>query len=375
MPTTPAPVPPPEAAHQLRGHLRESPAVYLYGAGSIGRDVLGILSHAGVTVRGVLDAKDGAVARLADVPVRKPDDPQLTPAVRHTATVVISIFNAFVDVPALQRRLTALGWGRVVGFTDFFEAFATELGDRYWLTTRGYYSKHGEQLAAARALLADEKSREVFDAIMRFRLSGDYGVLPPPELSDQYFPHGLPAWSPRLRLVDCGAFDGDTLRQVRALGLKLEAYAGFEPDPANFAKLAHEAAVRSGEEPGITALWPCGVWREVGQLRFSKGQGAGSAIDAGGETMIQGVSLDEALPNFAPNLIKMDIEGAEPAALAGARRMIQAHRPGLAVCVYHEPAHLWEIPLLINQWQLGYRFYLRCHQHSGFDLVLYARPA
>jgi hypothetical protein len=86
------------------------------------------------------------------------------------------------------------------------------------------------------------------------------------------------------------------------------------------------------------------------------------------------VSIDDALHGFSPNFIKMDIEGAELAALLGARRTIHDCRPGLAICLYHHPAHLWQIPNLIRSWNLDYRFYLRVHSNNGFELVMYAVP-
>ena len=45
----------------------------------------------------------------------------------------------------------------------------------------------------------------------------------------------------------------------------------------------------------------------------------------------------------------MDIEGAEYEALLGARGTISKYRPGLAISLYHRPADLWQIPLLINE--------------------------
>jgi len=120
--------------------------------------------------------------------------------------------------------------------------------------------------------------------------------------------------------------------------------------------------------------WPCGVGAEATQVRFDAGRGTGSATSATGSQVVQCVALDQALPAFRPNLIKMDIEGAEYDALLGAREMIHRHRPGLAICLYHRPAHLWQIPLLLHDWNLGYRFFLRSHRFNGFDLVLYAMP-
>jgi hypothetical protein len=58
--------------------------------------------------------------------------------------------------------------------------------------------------------------------------------------------------------------------------------------------------------------------------------------------------------------------------LQGARRLIEKYRPGLAVCLYHYPHHLWTIPLWVADLNLGYRFYCRVHAQSGFETVLYA---
>ena len=68
----------------------------------------------------------------------------------------------------------------------------------------------------------------------------------------------------------------------------------------------------------------------------------------------------------------MDIEGSEYEALLGAKDTIYSSKPNLAICLYHKPNDLYEIPLLINSWNLGYKFYLRMHSYSAFDLVLYA---
>ena len=91
--------------------------------------------------------------------------------------------------------------------------------------------------------------------------------------------------------------------------------------------------------------------------------------------MIQCIALDEALPDFAPTLVKMDIEGAEDAALLGMQKTITKYRPALAISAYHTAAHLWELPLLIEKIaESNYQYYLRTHAYNSFDTVLYAIP-
>jgi len=76
---------------------------------------------------------------------------------------------------------------------------------------------------------------------------------------------------------------------------------------------------------------------------------------------------------IAHKLIKTDIEGAEPDALLGTRKLISEHLPGLAISIYHRPEHLWQIPLLVYQIAGNqYQHYLRSHAFSDFDIVLYA---
>ena len=58
--------------------------------------------------------------------------------------------------------------------------------------------------------------------------------------------------------------------------------------------------------------------------------------------------------------------------LHGAKRVIERCRPRLAICVYHRPQDLWEMPLLVHGFDLSYDIYLRSHGHYDFDLVMYA---
>ena len=185
------------------------------------------------------------------------------------------------------------------------------------------------------------------------------------------FPADVPRRTGALRYVDCGAYDGDALRAGQRVA-RLEAACAFEPDPANFAALSTWAARASAS--GEIQLWPCAVWNTTDQLHFAAGQGEASHLGPAGEITVQAVALDDVLPTFEATDLKMDIEGAEPEALEGARRLVARCRPRLALCAYHRPEHLWSLSAAIDEMRLDYTFFLRAHAHGGFDLVLYAIP-
>ena len=70
--------------------------------------------------------------------------------------------------------------------------------------------------------------------------------------------------------------------------------------------------------------------------------------------------------------IKMDIEGSEIPALRGAKEIIETQKPKLAICVYHKPEDIWEIPELILDYVPEYRLYLRHYSITYTETVLYA---
>ena len=347
--------------------------IYIYGAGNVGKDVFRVLKRHGLTVAGFLDRSGKPGAAWEGAPIFLPDDPALSSSERKRSHVVIGLFNYLTDAAAIETLLASLGYGRVSSFAEIHDRYGAELGDRYWMTSRAVYRAEKERIVAAYEILSDEPSRKLFTQVLRSRFLKDASALPAPDPATQYFPPGLPAWPSPVRFVDCGAFDGDTLRQFIERGLPIEAIAAFEPDPANFRQLAK--CISSEPFKSTTScLFPCGVGATLSQVRFSAGFGTGSQISDQGEIMIQCVSLDESLAGFRPNMIKMDIEGAEYDALVGAKQIIEEHRPALAICVYHRADHLWSIPLLAEKYLGGARHYLRLHAYHALDLVNYVLP-
>lgn len=354
----------------LPSFLNQKEPVILYGAGNIGHDLMRSLSKKGISVVCFLDRKATGGETVGGVPMYHPEDNRID---KTKYPVIISIFNPYVNIPELKKNLYAGGYSAVYTIMDIYDFVSEEMGNRFWLAPRQYFKKSKDYVLKGYELWDDDVSRRLYEQIIEFRITGDYGLLPEPH-QNPYFPNDIPKWRQPVRFIDAGAYDGDTLRVLLQTTYDIEAIAAFEPDLNNFTKLSEFIRNTRGKFGNNVSLYPSGVWSVNKSMSFATGHGEASMISDEGESTIQCVALDEVLPVFSPTLIKMDIEGAEYEALRGAHRLIKDYRPGLAICLYHHPDHIWNIPLLIKNWSLGYKFYIRCHCYSTFELVLYAVP-
>ena len=103
-------------------------------------------------------------------------------------------------------------------------------------------------------------------------------------------------------------------------------------------------------------------------MLFRSGSNDRYSIAVTGLDMFFSEAAEEKLPTF----IKMDIEGAEKEALMGAKEIIKRRKPKLAICAYHKPEDIYELPQTILGIRDDYRFVLRQHEYGCYDTVLYA---
>ncbi len=177
------------------------------------------------------------------------------------------------------------------------------------------------------------------------------------------------------RFINCGAYTGDTVNRLNKIFGPIEAVACFEPDPENFELLVKNLSDHPNDVAQHIIAFPCAVFSHETLLNFSGGNKINSAITDKGNFFVQSVAIDHVLPNFHPTFISMDIEGAEFEALCGAEKLIRDSRPDLAICVYHTPNHLWDIPIYLDSIGVGYNFYLRNYTSFIAETVLYASVA
>lgn len=168
--------------------------------------------------------------------------------------------------------------------------------------------------------------------------------------------------------VDAGCFDGLSVKGFLkwSEGVYREIIA-FEPD-----RQCHDACRKELAHVKNLTLIPKGLWSSSGVLSFHETGASDSAIAENGEVQIGTVRLDDVAGEKNVTFLKMDIEGAEREALAGAAGTIRRCRPKLAVSIYHKPEDIWELPGLILDICPDYRFYIRHYSLRDAETVLYA---
>lgn len=170
--------------------------------------------------------------------------------------------------------------------------------------------------------------------------------------------------------IDGGCCDGWTTKQFIAWSTQgyKKVYA-FEPDKMNREKAMQELA--GFIEQGKVELLPYGLWREKARLSFNAMGTGGSSIGAGKE-IVEVVALDDQPFAEDTTFIKMDIEGAEYQAIQGAEKIIRMNKPNLAICLYHRPEDVFDIPQLILSYRPDYKFIVRHYFLNNWETVLYA---
>ena len=353
----------------------------LFGAGNMGRTVARTLQTAGIRPIAFADNNAKLWGESSDgIPVLSPSDA----AMRYgsSAMFLITVWGAGSRdrMAARACQLRSLGCRRVITFPFLFWKYPTLFLPYHVVDQPRKVLQDAPDVRAVYDLWADEYSRREYTAQLQWRLRADFDSMADPVPQTVYFPDDVFSLTRREVFVDCGAFDGDTVRSfLEVTGSRFNRIIAFEPDPANYTRLRQSVAALPSEIARHIMTYQQATGGIRARVAFEALGTEGSAIGMGGAetqrvTEVDCVTLDEVLEDTVPTHIKMDVEGAELDALAGARGVIARHAPVLAICSYHRQADLWRIPALIHSIRPDYRFFLRPHRIEGWDLVCYAVP-
>ena len=222
-----------------------------------------------------------------------------------------------------------------------------------------------DELEKVYSLLADEKSKQAFENILRYRLSGDISYLFDCETNaDEPYDSFLKLENAE-SFLDLGAYNGDTALEFANRCPEYSRIIAVEPDAKTFNKLQNN----TNNLENIRCLNVC-VSDFTGKGHFSMKGGRNSVVGVGVETEFS--TVDDILKGENITFIKMDVEGEELKAVKGAKKTILKYKPKMIISAYHRTEDFWTLPQAVLEINPEYKVYMR-HFPSlpAWDTVYY----
>ena len=237
---------------------------------------------------------------------------------------------------------------------------------------KDFYNANYQAIVNAYNSLADDESRAIFTSVINYKLSGRMKYLLECYSTRDEIYSLMPTEKIR-RVVDAGAYNGDTAREMKAYFPSLEDVYAIEPDKKNYKKLLKY----SEAETDINVIpINAGAWSEsVGSLILSSGNRNSTVVATASFEHTEDTVILETIDNLAVgriDYIKYDVEGAESEAITGSDYIITSCKPTLLISLYHRSRDIFDI---VNRMKREYPFYnfylrrLRCLPAWEIDLI------
>ncbi len=210
----------------------------------------------------------------------------------------------------------------------------------------------------------DIQTKTILDRILEQRKMMEFKFVDPEEMFGfhykEYFFDEFLRPQGDLTVVDCGAYQGDSLkRQMELFGDQVKKAYAFEPDSQNFKIMQN---LFRGDDR--VTLVEAGVSDEKTVYRFAQNEMSGHFSD-NGETEVHIEKIDDSIKEVRGKLcITMDVEGYEVNAINGASEIIKKYKPYIIACLYHKHKDIYDVPDAIRRIMPNYKFYLRAGTHT-----------
>lgn len=175
--------------------------------------------------------------------------------------------------------------------------------------------------------------------------------------------------------VDGGCYDFATCEEFLKHCPEAKKIYAFEPDERQYA-VCEENMKKSCFDNIL--LTKAGLWDSEAEITFTEGgskNSGGSFVTTDGEigtTTVRVAAFDDIVEaDDRITFVKMDIEGAELKALKGMERTIVRDKPKLAICIYHRPTDYIDILKYLHTIMPEYKMYIRNYRTNLLDTILF----
>ncbi len=329
----------------------ETSPIVLYGTGNGADTVLDTFEAMGITAKGVC-ASDGFVRKRT---FRGFEVMSISDAKEKSKNPIFCLSFAS-SIPEVMDNIKSLN-----PLVPVVPVFGKDIIDRDFLVN------NKDKIDLAYSLLADDKSKAIFENILTFEFTGELSYLLKTESTREEALCDLLKLTDKEHYADLGAYRGDTIEELISLCGGYEKAYAFEPDKKTFLKLKENTEVLEN-----LTLFSYALWNENTTLNFSGGGGRQSTLSDNGYT-VEAVALDSILADTKLTYIKADVEGAEKEALEGMSRILKEQKPKLCISVYHKSADIFDLILQIHTINPEYKIHLRHHPYiPAWDTNVYA---
>lgn len=237
---------------------------------------------------------------------------------------------------------------------------------------KDFYNEHYLEIIEAYNSLADEPSRAIFSSVINYKLTGRMKYL----LNSFSTRDEIYSLMPRGDIcvsIDAGAYNGDTVKEMKEYFPNLCRVYALEPDRKNFKKLLRYSEAE--EKIEVTAINSAAWCDNSAGVFFGSGNRNATALATASyqhsEDEVNMTRIDS-ITNEAVDYIKYDVEGAEREAIKGSKGIIERHMPTLLISLYHRSRDIFEIVNSIKERYPFYSLYLRrirCLPAWEIDLI------
>lgn len=315
--------------------------IVLYGMGNGADKIISVLDRYDIKISGVF-ASDGFVRQkifhgfaVTDYKTAKENFGDMI--------VLLCFGSALPDVIANIKRIASE--------QELYAPDVPVYGDV--LFNMEYALANRERLENAYNRLADDTSKKVFENAVRYKLTGRIDYLFDCETRPCEIYENVLKFSESETYFDLGAYRGDTVEEFLSIVSGYNKIVAVEPDLKTYNKLC----LATESIKNIVNINAC-VSDIDGKIPFDMQHSRGSSAGQG-SGIIRSVTIDSLSKENAPTYIKMDIEGAEVAAINGGADTISHYKPKMQIAAYHRSEDLFAVPESVLNLRADYKIYLR----------------
>ena len=280
-------------------------------------------------------------------------------------------YNAVIVVPYFDEIKSVLMKTKAVLKNAFFLDIA-KLHSHPTMFQGGaevYIKEHEAEFKEMYDGFADKESKQVWNDLVNYWISGDYKLVEKYKGRQgvQYLDF-FENYTDHETFLNCGSFDARYSKKfIDIVGREYIKIINIECDEKNFEVTCNNMR----GYPNIENV-KVGLYNEKTTLHFNSMGNGMSCIEDDGNVSVEVDTIDNIANGDSITFIKMDIEGAEYCALEGAKTIIQANRPKMAICIYHNISDFIRIPSLIREMDANYKFAVRHYTDTLTETVLFA---